>query len=192
MTPDRPTLEADLALAQQNGDVAAQAQCLMALAQIAHEEKEYALSQALYAQARDASDRAQNKRGKADALKALAQSLINGDLSEQRIACAYFAEALALYEQLGDQAEQIALFIALGYAYWRLNDNEIRIPLYQKALALFEQIEDPTLQARVSIELGGSMYGHPDFAPLYEKALLMHQQAEYRRGAASDDKSVEA
>ena len=185
--PNRSTLESNLATAQQNGDAAAQAQCLMALAQIAHDEKEYALSQALYAQARDASDRAQDKKGKAEALIALAQSLISGDLSEQRTACTYFAEALALYEQLGDQDEQIKLFIALGYAYWRLDENEIRIPLYQKALALLEQYKDPTLQSAYSIELGGSMYGHPDFAPLYEKALHLHQQAEYRRKTAADN-----
>ena len=139
MTTDRLTLQADLSLARQKDDFAAQATCLMSLAQMADREKEYDLSLALYAQAYDAANQAQDKRVKADALKALAQSLINDDISGQRMACTYFAEALSLYEHLDDQAEQIPLIIALGYAYWRLNENEIRIPFYQKALALLSR-----------------------------------------------------
>lgn len=188
MTTDRPTLEADLARARQNSDFAAEAACLIALAQIANEEKEYALSQALYAQARDAYDHAQDKNGKAEALKALAQALINGELGEQRTACTYLAEAIPLYEQLGDQHEQARLYTVLAHCYWQINENEIRIPLYEKALALLERIKDPVVQAKFSLELGGSMYGLPEFQPFYERAMLLHEKADYRIRVDPDGK----
>jgi tetratricopeptide (TPR) repeat protein len=186
ITMNRPTLESELAHARRNNDLKKQARLLMLLGHLAQEEKEYALAQGLYAQARDASGQSQDTRGKADALKALGQSLINGDLNEQRTACNYYEEALALYEVLGDISEQARLFVDLGYGLWRLGENERRIPLYEKALPLLAQIEDSAAQSKLAIELGGSMYGHPDFAPLYEKALLMHQQAEYRLGTTPD------
>jgi len=34
----------------------------------------------------------------------------------------------------------------------------------------------------ISLLTKKNTHWHPDFAPLYEKALHMHQQAEYRRG----------
>jgi tetratricopeptide (TPR) repeat protein len=192
---NRHTLEADLMRHQQNGDFAAQAETLMALAEIAahtaFEDGSFHLVQGLYGQAWAAYERLDNKQGIAYAVQEIAESMSreisNHDdsmpLEFDLMHVSHLREfAQSLYIETGDLQGLASLSLAIGHSARR---GEIERNAFQQALACYQALDDISMQAR-TLSILGCTYksAEPPYRQFLEQALKLYQQIEERQGEA--------
>lgn len=183
---DRQSLEADLARYRESGDFAAQAETLMALAEIANTDDDdddpSKLVLGLYGQAYAAAHQASDKARMASALHKIANLMI--ELTEREEtpyvefgrpqAIQMYELALALYIDLADFRKQAEIYYELAY---RANNTEQHRTAFLKALACYEALDDKPEQARTLMSIAFS-YSVSDIARYssMERAALLYQQ----------------
>jgi tetratricopeptide (TPR) repeat protein len=189
---DRPTLEADLIRHQKSGDFAAQAETLMALAEIAYEEQECNIAQGLYGQAWAAYQKAGNKQGEADATKRIAQTLSkifwsdddffpNFELSDIEI---MYDGALALYKEIDNKYGQADIHMLRGNDVE--NTDEARQDAVKEAIECYKDLGDSKKQAdALMLYVGIDYLPNDEYAFLVGQALFLYQKINDIQGEAN-------
>jgi tetratricopeptide (TPR) repeat protein len=190
---DRPTLEADLERYRQNGDFAAQAETLFALAELvaetAYEDASFHLVQGLYGQAWEAYEKAGDISGQARALRKTAESMFrefwnhedDTPLEFDLLHIRQMRElALILYIEAGDLRGQAEVYVIIGEAE-RDRDNERKA--LQKALQTYEVLGDIAQQAKILAMLADRCYREPEYRSYLERAFKLYMQIGDKRRA---------
>jgi tetratricopeptide (TPR) repeat protein len=199
MLPSHPSksradLEADLALARQDSDFAAEAACLVALGDIAKENEEYDLAQGLYGQAWASYEKAGDQSKTVQAILSLTDVYARLAWDEENFEAAFFArcfcdQALRIAEQAQDYAAQgRTMKIKADLIRFDVAEREIKQSIYEHALKLCKQGGDLEGQANAIMQLGIIQMEPGTYEQakiLFSSALNLYQQAYCNEGAAS-------
>jgi tetratricopeptide (TPR) repeat protein len=179
----RADIEANLALARQNGDAATEAECLLVLGDIAKESEEYDLAQGLYGQAWAAYKKAGDIQNQAHSLKRL------GDLFAQQEesieAHLMYDQALSLYRSVSDHQGEAQTLCAKGDSHVHLFQTEEAQPYYRAALSLFRSIGDRVGEADAAYGLSEALrekeHEHESLGLLYQ-SLDLYERLDHKVG----------
>jgi hypothetical protein len=188
---DRPTLEADLIRYQQNGDFAAQAETLVALGEIAYEEQEYNIAQALYAQAWAAYEKASDKQGVAKAAQRAMSAMWHfwredpNDFShaDDRMPIIRMHElALALNIESGNTRGQADIYQIMGISHFY--NLDVTRKALSHALECYRLLGDMVEQAEIYSYLARAYDYGDDYRFNMEQALRLYEQTGNKEQAA--------
>jgi CHAT domain-containing protein/Tfp pilus assembly protein PilF len=133
------------------------------------------------------------KKLRADSLVSTA-ILIRNKKSEHEQAIAYYQEALALYEDIGDERGMAEVYGALGFIqfyrkYWYGEDPQRILDFYTTALELRERVDDQELIGKSLNDIGLVYYNflndYPKAVPYLENAIEIRKEIGDMKGLGS-------
>jgi DNA-binding NarL/FixJ family response regulator len=101
---------------------------------------------------------------------------------------AFYAEALAIFRELGDKAGVAGTLLNLGRAHLRENDQAGALPIYLECLATYRELGDKQGTATVLNHIGITHLMAKDYrgaAPYYEECLALRQEIGDDLGVSS-------
>jgi DNA-binding SARP family transcriptional activator/tetratricopeptide (TPR) repeat protein len=172
--------------ARQTGDLAAEAEALMALGVVDWRQGNYERAADCHEQARALFGQAGNPVGQARALHN--RGLVEQERSAYPLATDCQRQSLALFRDAGDSTGQAGALNSLGVIAEDLGQYQEAARYYREALARYRETGYKTAEATALTNLGNMVSRLGEYeqaAELHQQALALFRQAGHRWGAGT-------